>query len=122
MARLSKEDLGARGKFIFKQEDVDLPELNGGEGATVLVRTPTVGQRDELGNQVPAKPEDWTLQDTARLFALIVVDPEVTQQEAAEFLPAWPGPALDKIIAKFAELTGTKEEIRQAAGDFRGSE
>lgn len=122
MARLSKEDLGARGKFVFKQEEVDLPELNDGEGGSILVRTPTVGQRDELGKHTPNKAEDWTLADTARLFSLIVVDPEVSAEEALEFLPEWPGPALDKIIDKFQELTGTKKEIRQAAGDFRSSE
>lgn len=122
MARLSKDDLGAKGKFVFKQEEVELPELNEGNGGSVLVRTPSVGQRDELGKHTPSKAEDWTMTDTARLFSLIVVDPEVSQEEAEAFLPAWPGPALDKIIDKFRELTGTKEEIRQAAGDFRRSE
>lgn len=118
MARLSKEQLGDRGRFKFVQEDVELPEL----GGSVVVRSPSVGQRDALARELPDDEKEWTIEHTAKLFAVIVVDPAVTPEEAQEFLSDWPGTALDKITEKFNELVGTKEEKREAAGDFRGSE
>lgn len=116
MARLSKENLGDRGRFRFKQEEVELPELDG----SVVVRSPSVSQRDELSKETPDDPKEWTIKDTAKLFAMIVVEPDVSEDEAAEFLGDWPGPALDRVVEKFAEMTGTKEEKRTAVGDFPG--
>jgi hypothetical protein len=118
MARLSKEQLGDRGRFTFNQEEVEIEEL----GGSVVVRTPSVGQRDELSKHTPDDEKDWTLEHTATLFSLIVVDPEVTAEEALEFLGDWPGTALDRITKTFARLVGTKEELRDAAGDFHSGD
>lgn len=124
MARLSKEQLGDRGRFVFKQEDVELPEISGddGEPGSVLVRTPSVGQRDALAKQLPDDEKDWTIDHTAVLFNTIVVDPQLTVGEAKEFLADWPGTALDKIVSKWTELVGSKEEMRESASDFRTSD
>lgn len=115
MARLSKDQLGDRGRFVFKQEEVTLEELDG----SIVVRVPSVGQRDDLSKRLPDDEKEWTLDHTAALFATIVVDPDVTEDEAKEFLKDWPGSALDTVLQKWAELSGSEEDMRQAAGDFR---
>lgn len=124
MARLSKNDMAAKGKFMFIQEEVTLEEIPGedGEPGTVLVRAPSVGQRDEISKATPDEVGDWTINHTALIFATVVVDPVLTQDEAAGFLSDWPGTALDKVINKFNELIGSQEELRQASGEFRGSD
>jgi hypothetical protein len=123
MARLSKEQLGDRGRFRFNQEEVELPELQGKDDdvPTVLVRTPSVGQRDALAKQLPDNEDEWTVEHTALLFATIVVDPDVSEEEAKEFIADWPGTALDKITAKWTEMIGSPEVMRESAGDFQRS-
>lgn len=125
MARLSKEALKKSQNFTFREEEVEVPGIpdpDTGEAGTVLVRTPSVGTRDRLAKQRPENVEDWELADTARLFAAIVVDPDVSEEEALEFLSDWPGEALDAILAKFNELTGVdgkeRDGKRDAVGDF----
>jgi hypothetical protein len=118
MKRLTKAQLGDRGRFTFKQEEVQLEELDG----SVIVRAPSVGQRQALSEKLPDNEDDWNLDHTAELFALIVVDPDVSADEAKEFLADWPGTALDAITKTFARLVGTKEELRDAAGDFHGGD
>lgn len=118
MTRLSKENLADRGRFKFNQEELDLPEL----GGSVVVRSPSVGQRDELARSTPDDPGDWTLEHTAKLFCVMVVEPAITEEEAVKFLGDWPATALDAISRKFRDLVGTKEDMRQAAGDFQRSE
>lgn len=124
MARLSKADMKAKGRFVFVQEEVELPEIPTDDGSpgTVLVRTPSVGQRDKISRDTPDEPGDWTIDHTALVFATVVVDPVLTPEEAMEFLGDWPGAALDKVIGKFNELIGSKEELRAAAGEFRSSD
>jgi hypothetical protein len=122
MARLSKDQLGDRGRFRFNQEDVALPELRSDEDTedpTVLVRSPSVKQRDDLGEKLPADETEWRIPHVAILFSTIVVDPQLSPEEAEEFIGDWPGTALDRITLKFAELVGTKEVMREAAGDFQ---
>jgi len=121
MARLSKKQMGDRGRFVFRQEEVELPEIPDDDGnpGTVLVRVPSVGQRDALAKQLPDNEADWSLGDVATLFSTVVVDPKLEADEAAEFLADWPGEALDRIVSKWTELQGTQEEMRQSAGDFR---
>lgn len=118
MARLTKDQLGDRGRFQFKQEEVEVPGLDG----SVMVRSPSVGQRDELAKKTPDDNNEWTVEHTALLFSTIVVDPQLTQEEAAAFLNDWPGEALDAIVRKFSELTGTREVLRQAAGEFHSGD
>jgi len=125
VARLSKEQLGDRGRFRFKQEDVEIPELQAegdDEVPTVLVRTPSVGQRDALAKSLPDNESDWGLEHTAKLFSVIVVDPDVSEEEAAKFIEDWPGTALDRITEKWTEMIGTPEVMRQSAGDFQSSD
>lgn len=128
MARLSKSALKNSQNFTFKEEEVEVPGVpdDNGEPGTVLVRTPDVGTRDRLAKERPEDPKDWELEDTARLFAAIVVDPKVTQEEAVEILRPWPGEALDAILEKFNELTGSDGKERDgkmdAVGDFPGEE
>jgi hypothetical protein len=114
MARLSKSQVRDHSNFQFKEEEVDLEEL----GGSVLVRAPSVKQREELSKHAPDKPEDWDLTNTARLFSVVVVDPECTYDEALEFLGDWPGTALDTVIGKFTQMIGDKEDLRDAAGEF----
>lgn len=123
MARLTKEQMGDRGRYRFKQEEVEIPELQGDddEVPTVLVRTPSVGQKDALGKRLPDDEKDWDLGHVSLLFSAIVVEPSLSEAEAKEFLNDWPSDALDRILAKWVELQGTQEEMRQQAGDFRGS-
>lgn len=125
MARLSKENMRARGSFKFTQEEVQLPEIpdDKGEPGSVLVRAPSVKQRDDIAKNTPDNPEDWTIGHTALIFSTVVVDPQLSKEEAAEFLGDWPGEALDKVIGKFNELIGaTREELKRAAGEFRSSD
>lgn len=124
MARLSKANLGDRGRFVFQQDEIELPEIPGddGEPGTVLVRTPTVGTRDALAKKLPDDEGKWTIEEhVSLLFATIVVDPELTKEEAAEFLADWPSSALDKIIGRWQEMIGSDEEMRDSAGEFRSS-
>ncbi len=114
MERLSKTKIKARSNFTFKEEEVELPEI----GGSVLVRSPSVETRDEMAKHAPDDQKDWDLKNTAYLFSKIVVDPQVTPEEAEEFLGDWPGEALDRVLAKFTELIGTKEETRAAVGQF----
>lgn len=118
MARLSKAKLADHSKFHFAEEEVDLPEI----GGSVLVRSPSVQQREELAKHAPDSEGDWSISDTARLFSIVVVDPQVTAEEAEAFLGEWPGAALDRVLAKFAELIGGKEDLRDAVGEFQGQE
>ncbi len=128
MARLSKDNLKKNQNFSFREEEVEVPGIPSDDGTpgTVLVRTPSVGTRDRLAKQRPDKVEDWELQDTARLFSAIVVDPQCTVEEAEEFLKDWPGEALDAILEKFNELTGADgKELdgkKDAVGDFPDEE
>lgn len=116
MARLSKDDLKRHESFEFKEEEVEVPGLGGG---TILVRSLSVEQREELQKNQPEKEEDWTLRNTAQLFSIVVADPDVTPEEAEEFLAKWPGEALDSVLAKFTEMMGqSPEETRDAAGEF----
>lgn len=116
MARLSKQQLHNHNDFKFIEEEVDLPEI----GGSVLVRTPSVQQRDDLQHKTPDDEADWTLEHTALLFSIVVVDPKVSPEDAAQFLGAWPGTALDKVVSKFAELIGNKEDLRDSVGEFPG--
>lgn len=141
MARLSKEQMGDRGRYRFKQEEVYIQDLATDEEfsdweksaekeedrndkllPSVLVRTPSVGQRDALAQRLPDDEKEFTLEHTALLFSTVVVDPDLSEEEAKGFLAEWPGPALDVVIAKWVELQGTAKEMRQQAGDFRGSD
>lgn len=115
MARLSKDQVKDHSNFNFPEEEVELEEL----GGSILLRAPSVKQRDELAANAPDNPEDWTLVNTAMLFSVIVVDPMFTPAEAEEFLGDWPGTALDKVMEKFMELTKGKEaDLRDAVGEF----
>lgn len=124
MARLSRDQLGDRGRFKFKQDEVPLPELSDDEENpdTVLVRVPSLKQRDELSDKLPDDEKDWGVDDAAQLASVMVIDPDLSQEEWAEFIGDWPGTAFDRVIKKFAELVGTQEDMRQAAGDFRPSD
>lgn len=121
MARLSKEDLGARGRYKFKQDEVPLPELSEDEEDpdTVLVRVPSLKQRDELSSKLPDDESKWGVKDAALLASTMVVEPNLTQAEWAAFIGDWPGTAFDRIIQKFSELVGGEEDMRRAAGDFQ---
>lgn len=124
MARLSKADLGARGRFVFQQQEVEIPEISteDNEPGSVLVRTPSVGQRDTLTQDLPDELKDWKTVDVATLCSVVVVDPKLSKEEWLEFLGDWPGTALDRIVEAWMALNGTEEELRQSAGDFRGTE
>jgi len=125
MARLSKANMAAKGRFVFVQEEVELEEIpdENGEPGTVLVRTPSVRQRDEISKATPDDVGEWTIEHTATIFSTVVVDPQLTTEEAMEFLGDWPGTALDKVIEKFNELIGTdKGEMKSAAGQFRSED
>lgn len=132
MARLSKAQIGDRGRFQFKQEEVPLPELSSGKSLeelesneedadTVLVRVPSLKQRDEMSRELDDDPTKWNVDDAALLASVMVVDPKLSRTEWAEFIGDWPGPAFDRILDKFTELIGTQEDMRQAAGDFQPS-
>lgn len=124
MARLSKDDLKRHDSFEFKEEEVELPGiLVDGEPGTILVRTPSVKQREELRENNVEDEKDWTMANTAKLFSIIVADPKVEPEEAEEIISEWPGETLDVVLAKFAELLGQKpEETRDAAGEFPAEE
>lgn len=124
MARLSKTQIGDRGRFQFKQEDVPLPELSEDpeNPDTILVRVPSLKQRDEMSDNLPDNVTDWHVDDAATLASVLVADPKLSVSEWKEFIGEWPGTAFDRIVRKFAELTGTQEEMRQAAGDFQPSD
>lgn len=83
------------------------------------MRTPTVGTRDALAKQLPDEEKDWEIKDVALLFSTVVVDPELTADEANEFIADWPGSALDRIVEKWSAMIGNKEEMRDSAGEFR---
>ncbi len=124
MARLSKAQVGDRGRFKFKQVDVPLPELSEDpdDPDTILVRVPSLKQRDELSDKLPDDPTEWHTEDAAQLASVLVQDPKLSKDEWKEFLGDWPGTAFDRIVQKFAELVGTQEDMRQAAGDFQPSD
>jgi len=125
MARLSKANLADRGKYRFTQEEVTLPNIQGEDGkpGSVLVRSPTVGRRDMVNRDTVDDNKDWSIKDTAIVFAAIVVDPELTPEEAQEFLADWPTEDCDLIVQKFNELVGADtKENKQLAGEFRSSD
>lgn len=115
MARLSKDQVRDHSNFKFPEEEVELEEL----GGSILLRAPSVKQREELAKNAPDNADDWNLSNTAMLFSVIVVDPMFTPDEAEEFLGKWPGTALDKVMEKFMEMTKGKEaDLRDAVGEF----
>jgi hypothetical protein len=121
MARLSKDQIGDRGRYRFKQNEVPIPELSEDEDNpdTVLIRTPSLKQRDEMGTKLPDDPTEWKVDDAALLASVWVVEPQLSEKEWAEFLGDWPGTAFDRITTAFAKLIGGEEEMRRAAGDFQ---
>lgn len=119
MARLSKDQVKDHSNFNFPEEEVELEEL----GGSILLRAPSVKQREELAKDAPENVEDWNLSNTATLFSVIVVDPMFTPTEAEEFLGDWPGTALDKVLEKFMEMTKGKEaDLRDAVGEFQAQD
>lgn len=114
--RLSKEDAKNTENYTFNGDEVPVDEVK--EGATVLVRSLSLGERERFNQQTPDKPGDWTLDHTALLFSVAVHEPKFTKEEALEFLSEWPAPALDRIVAKFNELVADKEVQRNAVGEF----
>jgi hypothetical protein len=117
LKRLTKEQLADTSRYKLREEELELPEI----GGSVLVKSLSVGARRALP---PLRDEDGnpTKEGQAASFATLVVDPEFTPEEAAEFIDALPASAYDKVQIKLAELLGTEEERRDTVQEFRPSE
>lgn len=126
-ASLTKEALADRSRFQFKKENLDLGEWI--TGVVLELKTLSVRERDDLPDLVGDDGQaDVTIPKLAAVFAAVVDNATVdgqplgrlTKEEAEGFLGQWPAEALDKVIEKFGELTGDKEEQRKAASAFPG--
>lgn len=115
MPRLTKEQLADKGRYQFKDTEVDIPEL----GGSVLVKTLTVAERNELPDLTDenGKP-DSSVEKLAQLFAAVVNDPPVSKEEAEGFLGSLPSSAFDRVVEEFSKLTGTKEDADKTVREF----
>lgn len=119
MPRLTKEQLADRGRYQFKDKEVEIPEL----GGSVQVRTLSVADRNDLpeltdkdGNSIA------TVEKLAQLFVAVVTDPKLSVEEATAFLGELPSTAFDRVVEAFGELTGTKEDADKTVREFPSSE
>lgn len=115
---LSKEALADRTRFRFKEEVLEIPEL----GGSIKLKSLSVEEREALPGLVDEDDESANaVAKLAQVFSVIVAEPKVTPEEAEKFLGDWPAEALDRIVAKYGELTGNKEEEQAAAAEFQGA-
>lgn len=121
MARLTKAELSDRSRYQFRTEEVEIPEL----GGSVEVKTLSVQERDHFGELIKkgekAKAGRESIAVAAKVFALAVSDPALTEEEAEEFLGDLPGTALDRVMEQFGDLLGDsdEEEAAEKRREFR---
>jgi hypothetical protein len=115
----TKEDLADTGKFQWKRERLELPEI----GSAIMLKTLSVEERDALPELSDADGNpDGSIPKLAAVFAAVVETPKLTKQEAEATLRKWPAEALDKVLVEFGKLAGGEEEAREAAGTFPADE
>jgi hypothetical protein len=116
-APLTAEALADRSRFQFRHEDLDLSEYI--SGIVLKLKSLSVAERDALPDLIDKDGNpDVSVPKLAAVFAAVVEVPKVTPEQAESFLKDWPAAALDKVIEKFGEMTGTREESKAAAGTF----
>lgn len=118
-APLTKEELADRARFQFREQEVELPELDG----YVVLRALSVEEREALPDLVDKDGNpDLSTDNLAAVFAAALKTPELSTAEAKEFVKDWPAAALDRVITAFGDLNGTREEQKAAAGTFPDGE
>jgi len=119
--KLTKADLADRTRFRFREQELEIPELDG----TITLKSLSVREREMLPDPGVLKEIDdegqrteRALQNAATVFSCIVADPDLSAEEAAEFLGDWPSEAFDRVTAAYSELIGGEEEQKAASAEF----
>jgi hypothetical protein len=119
---LTAEDLADESRFQFRRKEVEVPEI----GGKVTLKTLSVAEREALPPLVGEddEKESEANKRLAKALSLIMVEPNVTPEQAEAFLGRWPAGAWDRIVVAYLELaTGQpdadeKKEDRVARGTF----
>lgn len=123
MKRLTKEQLKAKAKFNFAEEELPLPEL-GEKDAGVLLRTPSIDHTHALERASDERKDNGisSPEVIADLLATYCADPDLSKSEWHEIVKDWPAPTMSRIYRGCANLAGaSEEEGRALATEFRGS-
>jgi len=123
--RLSAEELADRTRFKFREEELEIPEI----GGSIVLKTLSVREREQLPDPVDLTEVDdlgertrKAIRSAAETFAVIVVEPNVTVEQAEKFLGDWPAEAFDRISEAYAKLVGNRLEADAAASEFQEPE
>jgi hypothetical protein len=119
--RLTKDQLADRTRFKFREQELEIPEI----GGSLVLKSLSVRERELLPDPEAlgkiddeGKRTEQALRDAGLVFSCIVSEPEVTPEEASEFLADWPAEAFDRVTKAYGELIGTEEEARTAREEF----
>jgi len=121
--RLTAEELADRTRFRFREKVLDIPEL----GGEITLKTLSVREREILrapveeaaGKTDEGDPTEAAIEAAAKVFSLIVLEPNVTEEEATGFLGDWPVEAFDRITDAYADLIGSREDEKAAYAEFQ---
>jgi hypothetical protein len=120
---LTAEDLANKVRFKFRETELDLTDK--GVPGIIVLKSLTVREREQLPDPVDLTEVDdrgertrRALESAGEVFALIVAQPKVTAEAAAEFLGDWPTEAYDAISEAYGSMVGNREEAQAAAGEF----
>lgn len=125
MKRLSKEELGLRAKFNFREKELPLPEL-GHEDAGILLRSPSLEALHSIEVAADKRDdEDRGISSPdviATLLSVYSAEPKLSKEEWLEIVKGWPSATLSSIYEAITEVAGkTEEESRALATEFRDS-
>lgn len=120
---LSAEQLADRSRFKFRDTTLEIPEIGGSvvlKSLTVREREslPDISDSDVMDTDDRGKRTKKAIKNSAIAFSIIVKEPDVTAEQAEEFLGDWPAEALDRITVAYRELVGNKEEAAAATAEF----
>lgn len=118
---LSAEQLADRSRFKFRDTTLEIPEI----GGSIVIKSLTVRERESLPDISDVMDTDdrgkrtrKAIKNSAIAFSIIVKEPDVTAEQAEEFLGDWPAEALDRLTVAYRDLVGNKEEAAAASGEF----
>jgi DnaJ-domain-containing protein 1 len=119
--RLSVDELADRARFRFREEELEIPEV----GGSIVLKSLSVREREMLPDPTELLEVDdvgertkRAIKNAAQVFSVIVAEPEVTPEQAEEFLGDWPADAFDRVTSAYGDLVGGKEDEKAAASAF----
>lgn len=124
MARLTKEELLDTSRYEYATEEVELEEL----GGSVEVKVLSVEERDDVTRLIrgaqKSKDAAKARDKVAEIFSIVVIDPDLSVEEAKGIIGPLPAPAFDRVMEAFSDLIGDdgEEEDAETRSDFREEE